>query len=511
MKVLLTIAILLYHVTLLSGQEFINAKYDMIWVLGRYGLHTNSQIHGGISVDFNQSPPYIYQVERDFEIDFTNASVCDHEGNLMFFTNGFKVMNFANEIIENGDTILLDFDNYLLNSSEAMRMRQGAIILPRPASDHLYDIFHEEYSINSSTGATVVNRCMHTVVDMAENDGLGRVIEKSTVIVEDTLDWGLLSATRHANGRDWWLLVPKYGANVFFRFLLTPEGVVPMTYQSFGTAVPYAGTGQNVFSPDGSRYTRVKYGYMPDTWEVSIYEFDRCTGLLTSEYVFQHPGSGLNYPAGGVFSPNGRFFYLSEDRQLWQYDMESPDIQDFKILIAEWDGSQTIFPTVFAMGQIAPDGKIYLSSGNTNSTLNLITYPNKYGFESDPIINGVELPSSNNTLPNFPNFRLGPLDGSECDTLGIDNPVVLTGFGSAATYSLTLFPNPAGENLVVTLPEGSPGDSELELFSCTGVQACHWLLTPGVNNVSVSALYPGIYFYRIKQGTQESAGKIIKL
>ncbi len=34
----------------------------------------------------------------------------------------------------------------------------------------------------------------------------------------------------------------------------------------------------------------------------------------------------------------------------------------------------------------------------------------------------VELPSYNRfTSPHFPNFRLGPLDGSPCDTLGLDN------------------------------------------------------------------------------------------
>jgi hypothetical protein len=35
---------------------------------------------------------------------------------------------------------------------------------------------------------------------------------------------------------------------------------------------------------------------------------------------------------------------------------------------------------------------------------------------------GVHLPTYNAaSLPNFPNYRLGPLDGSPCDSLGIDN------------------------------------------------------------------------------------------
>ena len=35
---------------------------------------------------------------------------------------------------------------------------------------------------------------------------------------------------------------------------------------------------------------------------------------------------------------------------------------------------------------------------------------------------GIKLPTYNSaSLPNFPNYRLGPLDGSPCDTLGLDN------------------------------------------------------------------------------------------
>ncbi len=35
---------------------------------------------------------------------------------------------------------------------------------------------------------------------------------------------------------------------------------------------------------------------------------------------------------------------------------------------------------------------------------------------------GITLPTYNAfSLPNFPNYRLGPLDGSPCDTLGLDN------------------------------------------------------------------------------------------
>ncbi|NUQ26836.1 MAG: T9SS type A sorting domain-containing protein [Saprospiraceae bacterium] len=43
--------------------------------------------------------------------------------------------------------------------------------------------------------------------------------------------------------------------------------------------------------------------------------------------------------------------------------------------------------------------------------------------------NGIKLPTRNfRTIPNFPYYGLGPMDGSSCDTLGIDNPVPVAAF-----------------------------------------------------------------------------------
>jgi hypothetical protein len=59
--------------------------------------------------------------------------------------------------------------------------------------------------------------------------------------------------------------------------------------------------------------------------------------------------------------------------------------------------------------------------------LHVIDFPNKKGGASRLRQHGISLPSlSDQTLPNHPNYRLGPQDGSPCDTLGLDNvPVAL--------------------------------------------------------------------------------------
>ncbi|HMX40726.1 MAG TPA: PKD domain-containing protein, partial [Saprospiraceae bacterium] len=54
--------------------------------------------------------------------------------------------------------------------------------------------------------------------------------------------------------------------------------------------------------------------------------------------------------------------------------------------------------------------------------LHVIDQPDEAGTACGFRQQGIELPTVNqSSIPNFPNYRLGPLDGSPCDTLGLDN------------------------------------------------------------------------------------------
>jgi hypothetical protein len=353
------------------------------------------------------------------------------------------------------------------------------------------------------------------VIDMNENNGLGKVIQKSDILVKDTLDWGMLTATRHANGRDWWLLIPKYGVNTYFRFLITPEGVIPQQPQTFGTSAIYAGTGQIIFSPDGSKYINVKYGWEFNPLRVAISGFDRCSGLLTSEYLLQQ--SGIQYPLGAAISPNSRFFYLLEDRNLWQYDLFEPDIQGSKVKVAEWDGSVTYFLTGFFGGQSGPDGRIYLFNGNGNYTINIINHPDEKGVACDVIMTGVNLPNFNVSIPNFPNYRLGPIDGSNCDTLGIDNPLIsdVPDIPESRKELARLYPNPASDYIFLQFSDPRPEINELVIYNALGEVVKESLLETGSSSIDIRNLPPGIYNIIIKSEDKKDqshySGKFIKI
>ena len=70
--------------------------------------------------------------------------------------------------------------------------------------------------------------------------------------------------------------------------------------------------------------------------------------------------------------------------------------------------------------QLAPDGKIYSCATNGVNYLHVIHSPDEENCQYQQ--HGIKLPKYNGfSVPNFPHYRLGPLDGSSCDTLGLNN------------------------------------------------------------------------------------------
>ncbi len=61
-------------------------------------------------------------------------------------------------------------------------------------------------------------------------------------------------------------------------------------------------------------------------------------------------------------SPNSRFLYLVNENKLWQLDLAASNVSDSKVLIDEYDSTKIIFISDFKESQLAPDGKIYISS-----------------------------------------------------------------------------------------------------------------------------------------------------
>ena len=374
--------------------------------------------------DFNALPVDIIPLELEKGISMSNtvASISDKIGNLLFYTNGISVYNANNEVMENGDSINpIDFSLSYYN--HGLTIIQGAIIIPHPKNDSLYYIFHEPDNWNVEISAHVP-QLYYSLVNIELDNGLGKIIDKNHLILEDTLLRGKLTATRHANGRDWWLITGEQDiyTNVLYQFLITPDSIINIGKKDVGPGIVYdvPSVGNALFTPDGSKYIRHDIRF--DPWNViDIYDFDRCTGeFFHLEHIELNDTSFLY--GGSVVSPDSRYLYAVTNNIIYQFDLLASDIEFTKTVVAEYDGFVGLFfGTVFGTPQLAPDGTIYIASVS-DTVMHRIRTPNQYGLASHVEQHSVHLPKINQkSIPNFPNYRLGPLDGSPCDTLGLDN------------------------------------------------------------------------------------------
>ena len=58
--------------------------------------------------------------------------------------------------------------------------------------------------------AGIPNELYYAIIDMNQNGGLGKVISKKNLLYKGTFGGGRITACRHANGRDWWLVHQRF-------------------------------------------------------------------------------------------------------------------------------------------------------------------------------------------------------------------------------------------------------------------------------------------------------------
>ncbi len=381
-------------------------------------------------INFNLEPPTFDSAHYPFRFHITHASVCDSSGNLLLYTNGTSIANGQHQIIEGGDSLQLHLDQLVGFEGLESRIAQGALFLPSPANNGIYYLFHEEHQrIYDWVQGLVrfrVKEIYLTTIDMNANGGLGKVVEKNKIIAQrDSLfDRGRILAVRHANGRDWWVVIPQYASTHLTKFLVTPAGVLTQPDIVIAQRMfPAADPEQAAFSPDGTKYATSGVDPYPQKRYFYLFDFDRCTGELYNQVIKKPPSVWL---WGVFFSPDSRYLYWIHKNlsDVTQYDLQDPDWYVHGEVVYQWDNTVFPVPTTPIYGWNGPDGRIYIPCGNGVKIMHRINQPNRRGTDCE-FERNIEVPSTNYvTLPNFPNYRLGPIDGSSCDTLGLNNDPV---------------------------------------------------------------------------------------
>lgn len=408
-------------------------NHDYIWQLGAFANNPDT-LFGGTVIDFNEEPPSVYQQDRDMNIDVTMASACDSSGQLQFYTNGISINDATDQIMINGDSLNPgQFANDFASSGYFLIMSE--IALPMPGQPSRYVLFHLKVETHP-VYVLAITTLQLTTVDMSLNNGLGEVLTKNEVLLSDGR-FGVVNAVKHANGRDWWVWVTYGRENKYKRFLLAAEGLFgPDQIDPNPDFCCPESTGSIIFSPDGTKAIRYDVGF-----KFYLYDYDRCTGELTNPRFVSLPNSNLG---GGIaFSQNSRYLYLAYDAEnIYQYDTWADDIEASQQTVAVYDGFRGYYGlrSSFYMMQLGPDGRIYITAPNSIEVMSYIDQPDLPGAACRMMQHGLHLPTMNRfTCPHYPYYRLGPLDGSPCDTLGLDNhPVAKYRYYQDSTDYLTV-------------------------------------------------------------------------
>jgi len=376
-----------------------------------YSNNSTHPLAGGATIDFNFQPAHIYKQKKKIDFHSYCGSCSDSTGNLLFYTNGISIQNHQHELMQGGDSLNLSGFWYEFQQ-DGYPVGAGARIVPAPGKPNQYYLFSMGGRYEASTNQLVLAPLWYSRIDMNQNGGLGRVMEKNVVMLDVPLNEFVF--VKHGNGRDWWLLASRLNKNLHYTFLINEDGVNGPFVQEFGP--PYTELETPSFcsvSPDGQTYIR------EDTYKgLNIYDFDRCTGQLSN--LRQVPFEAGFACLTTTFSPDGRFLYLNSYEAMLSMDMHAPDPPLTLDTLAYFDGFSTPEPfiTVFWTGQAHDDGKLYYATGNGTLALHVIHHPELPGLAADIEQHAIKLPVYNSlTLCRFPNYRLGILTGSACDTI----------------------------------------------------------------------------------------------
>ncbi|HMW11503.1 MAG TPA: T9SS type A sorting domain-containing protein [Bacteroidia bacterium] len=480
----------------------VQGQINNTWLIG-YG---NWAVRARIIFETNN---YILtQESRQMGFQGAEATISDDNGNFLMSSNGVWIADATGDTMINGGGLNPSWDvnahpNGILTENSNM-------FLPFPNDSNKYILIHHALFSDIST-YSYWGGVHKSVIDITANGGLGAVIEKNDTLIYDEISGGI-TACRHANGRDWWVIVQKDSSDVVYKILLTPNGVDTITTQHLGYAQFFNGNvSQITFSQDGKKFIQNNYHYVAGNMHPSfviLADFDRCTGMFSNTQTIQLTQD--SYLWGLAFSPSGKYAYACSSLYLFQIDTDSLTVDT----VATYDGFYSPYSwccaTTFWTMYLAANGKIYMTSGNGVQHIHEMNYPDSASIACDLQQHAINLGVwSFRAVPNHPNYYLG------CDTTQTTCPCLITGINEIKEndFKFSISPNPSNGNfkIMYLLPQNSKGT--FEVFDITGKKVFNYNLPQWstLQNFDLSFLGNGIYHCSITSNNQRVNKKLVIL
>ncbi len=487
---LLTFSFVLCMAVQASGQG-----YKAHWIFG-HGYHM--EFVGGV--------PTMRPKIEGFNAQEGPSTVSDSDGNLLFYTNVESVFNAAHEPLLNSEGITTPTGTTLGST-----ITNGSLFVPWPGDS--LERFYALCLIDWTDGKLRIS-----LIDRSLDGGLGGVVPTMKNFFESPVGLGeQIAAVRHGNGRDWWIVGRrKVGFNTrgFLAFLLTPNGIDTIIESPHIEAS--STLGELVFSQDGERMAYAGYTGLGSPW-VGYYSFDRCNGVATLLDSIGRLNNGDEY-YGVAFDSSGSNLYATANQTHTLYELSiDADTLTPNLMFRVHLGGLTIGNSMGAL-ELGPDNRIYSSRrafgllnvdtiygwflGSINATL-----PYNLAYDTFAIL----LPDTINTtlsLPQFPNYDLGPLIGSACDSLS--PPVDTTSFIGTQPAAPEWSVHPTIGRGLYNLME-LPVDAQVAVFDGLG-RRVQWQTVPiEATQLDLQHLPPGPYWLvaRSREGAYLGVRRVV--
>jgi gliding motility-associated-like protein len=306
------------------------------------------------------------------------SSVSDKYGNLLFYSDGITVWNKNHGVMQNGTGLKGDPSS-----------TSSCVVVPIPRSPNLYYLFCVQSNMSNTHLLT------YNILDINANAGLGKIIKKNAILVENSDE--KIAVTKNCSNNGFWLVMHKALSNEYLSFSIDSSGINISPVSSFQniSVSKNIELGYLKFSTDGNYLANAQcHGRT-----IELYKFDKQTGRVT---YFAHetlPMGDDQTFYGLSFSPNNGFLYTSlVDRgAVFQFNLNQDPKQIFKngILVLK-------SPSRIGALQLGKDNKLYTSNSYSSNALNCILFPEELGLKCQPILNYLKLNTKSHIgLPTY--------------------------------------------------------------------------------------------------------------
>ncbi len=446
--------------------NIIGQKEDRIWYFG--GDCTNAAA-GGAGLDFNSGNP-IALINSAMPQTEGSATQSNRNGSILFYTDGVDVFDKTHSIMLNGSGL-----------GGHVSSEQSSLIIPFVNDSTKFYIFAQD-GMPTANGTGL----HYSIVDITLNGNLGAITATKAVLLQPGTS-EILTATKHANGMDYWVITTDFDSLIFNTYKVTQFGISPPIKTNLGfNSVSWA----NIrFNNKGnkitfcSQYTGNLVRYIAD--------FNLTSGIVSN----QIPIDTGAVTDGAEFSPNDSLFYSQSflglgNFVLHQYKIFSPNIYASRQLIQ----SSTYFAD-FCDFKLAPNGKIYVSKECADS-IDVINFPNVIGTSCGFQRNILWL-ANRKQYAFFPNeiFSIAKLPLSV-------NKI------SISKDDVKIYPNPNNGLFTLKIDEEIK-NAEIILFNSLGQRVYEQTVIQGLNTINTNNLAKGLYNYILLQDKQKvDAGKL---